>query len=86
LQVSTQQKHFAKNKAETVAGGHILDSEGFGPKADSEIGAEKYFYIFELDPSRYREFDEFDMQPMFGAPTPERLVHSENLQRIFSAK
>lgn len=86
MQVSTQQKHFAKNKSDTVAGWHILDSEGFGPKADSEIGSEKYFYIFELDPLRYREFDEFDMQPMFGAATPERLVQSENLQRIFAAK
>jgi hypothetical protein len=73
-------------QAKAVAFEVTFDSEGFGPKADSEIGSEKYFYIFELDPLRYREFDEFDMQPMFGAAIPERLVQSENLQRIFAAK
>jgi hypothetical protein len=73
-------------EARAVAFEVTFDSEAFGPKADSEIGSEKYFYIFELDPLRYREFDEFDMQPTFGAATPERLVQSENLQRIFGAK
>lgn len=86
-QMSTELGKVAVNaEAKAVAFEVTFDSEAFGPKADSEIGSEKYFYVFELNPLRYREFDEFDMQSMFGAATPERLVQSENLQRIFGAK
>jgi hypothetical protein len=85
--MSTDLGNVAVNvQAKAVAFEVTFDAEGFGPKADSEIGSEKYFYVFELHPLRYREFDEFDMQPMFGAATPERLVQSENLKRIFAAK
>ena len=73
-------------QAKAVAFEVTFESEGFGPKADSEIGGEKYFYVFELAPLRYREFDEFDMQPTFGAATPERLVQNENLRNIFATR
>jgi hypothetical protein len=73
-------------QAKAVAFEVTFDSEGFGPRADSEIGGEKYFYVFELAPLRYLEFDEFDMQPTFGAATPERLVQSENLRNIFATQ
>jgi hypothetical protein len=86
-QMSTNLGKVAVNvPAKAVAFEVTFESEAFGPKADSEIGSEKYFYVFELNPLRYREFDEFDMQPTFGAATPERLVQNENLQRIFAAK
>jgi len=74
-------------EARAVAFEVTFDSQGFGPRAEREIGSEKCFYLFELAPTlRYRQFSEPDMQLMFEPPTPERLVQTENLQRIFANK
>jgi hypothetical protein len=86
-EISTELGQVAVNvQAKAVAFEATFESEGFGPKADSEVGGEKYFYVFELAPLRYREFDEFDMQPKFGAATAGRLVQSETLRHIFGTQ
>lgn len=85
-QMSTDLGKVAVNaEANAVAFEVTFDSEGFGPKAESEIGSERCFYVFELAPAlRYREFSEPDIPLMFKPPTPERLVQTESLQQIFA--
>lgn len=63
-----------------------FESEGFGPEADADIGAETYYYVFKLAPKLdYRAFDEFDMKPNFGEATPDVLVRPDVLRRLFPA-
>jgi len=87
-QMSTDLGKVAVNvEAKAVAFEVTFDSQGFGPRAESEIGSERCFYVFELAPTlRYRQFSEPDMQLMFEPATPERLVQSESLRRIFANK
>ena len=74
-------------EAKAVAFEVTFDSEGFGPRAESEIGSERCFYVFELAPAlRYRQFNERDMPLIFEPPTPEGLVQTESLQQIFANK
>ncbi len=74
-------------KQAAIAFDVMFDSEGFGPRADAEIGGEKYFYVFKLAPKlQYREFDEFDMKPMFGEVSAKVLVRPDVLRRVFSSK
>ena len=70
-----------------IAFGVKFESDGFPPKADEDIGSEKYFYVFKLAPTiEFREFDEFDMKPMFGEATAKVLVRPNVLHQLFASK
>ena len=86
-QMSTDLDKIAVNAdAKAVAIEVTFSSEGFGPTAQSQLGNEKCFYVYKLTPRlQYREFRESDLLRLFGVATPETLLQSQVLQRVFTA-